>query len=61
MKVKINAESTGKEIIDEHIVPKVKDNGIVVNTGEVKIFVKKKDGTEVEVQPENIRFVFSRE
>ena len=61
MKVKISAETTGKEVIEEFIIPQVKNNGIVVNTGDVKIYATKKNGEKVAIEPENLSFVFNRE
>ena len=61
MKLNITAELNGKEIADNLIHDIQTNHGIVVNNGIVKCIVTKKDGAEVEIDLDKVKFVFTRE
>ena len=62
MKVSINAEVSGQEVIDEFVIPKInEENGIVVNTGEVKVSVfSEKKNEYIDFDSKNVKFIFKR-
>ena len=62
MKVNVSATLNGQEVIDEYFIPKIKESGVVVNVGEVTIFVKSEKTPDklIEIKPENLQLVFKR-
>lgn len=64
MKVNIQCELFGDEIIKEYFSNKIKNEGIVINEGDTspyKVFVhSEKTDKWVEVSQDKIKFVFNR-
>ena len=61
MKIQINAEADGNEVINDFVIPKVKESGIVVNSGDVKVQVfSEKAGKFIDYKPEHVKFIFAR-
>ena len=62
MKIKINTEINGKEVIDELMVPQLKGQGITPADGEIKVQVfSEKGGKFIDFKPENVKIIFARE
>ncbi len=63
MKIKINIEADGAEVINSYINPEIQKQGITLKDGEsevkVQVFSEKK-GEFIDYKPENVRFVFAR-
>lgn len=60
MKIKINAELTGQEILDLFI-NQLKENKIDPDLTKIKIFVTNKNGQEVVLDADKIKVTYSNE
>lgn len=58
MKIQINAEQTGKEIV-QSFAKSLADNKLSVAEEQIKIIVLSKDGKEVEVTPDRIKVIYN--
>lgn len=61
MKLKIEANVTGDEIVNEYILPNVKSKGVDGTVENVKVQVQNKNNEWVDVTPSKVRFIFNKE
>lgn len=61
MNIKIEAVTTGQEVINEYIIPLLEGKGIKINAEEgFKVLVTNSQGKDVELSPDKVKFVFNR-
>lgn len=60
MKIKVNIEQNGHEVLSSFI-EEAKKNNIDVSAGKIQIFVKSKDGKEIDITPDRLRIVFDQQ
>ena len=60
MKLQVNAELVGAELLTLFLA-QLKQNNIDAAPADIKILVKSKDGKEVDITPDRIRFSYAKE
>ena len=61
MKIQVNAETDGNEIISQYILPQIKNQGIEPKTEEIKVMVwSEKSQKYIDFKPEQVKFIFNR-
>lgn len=60
MKIQINAEINGKELVEEYIIPTLAVSKITAETKEIRAQVVNKAGDWVDFDAEKIKFIYGK-